>query len=525
MRLKLKQVFALLLCLMFVVLAACSAPAAPSESEPAVSESSAPAASQSAEAPGVQEIGLPAHTKQPDTVKYVFLFIGDGMGFAQVNAAQVFKASLAGKGPAIGSLSFTQFPVMGAATTFDETSVCPDSASSGTSIACGIKTKSGVIGMTGDKASSPESIAAMLKKDGKKIGVLSTVSLNNATPAAFYAHVPSRGDNYDIAVQLANSDMDYFGGGSLVEPAGSSGDEPNAFDMLEQNGYTVVDTKEEIAALHGGDTKAYAVNPALLQDKGSMLFAMDANEGDMALADFVRKGIDVLENENGFFMVCESGMIDWACHANDAASAIQETLVLEDAVSAAVDFAVLHPDETLIIVTADHETGGMAIGNAATGYNTDFSLLSGQTVSYSAFSRMFDEMKKADPDMLMSDVMPKIKECFGLIAPDDKDAALKENAARVLTAGEYKKLTQALQASLNGEAASSDDDSYGGYLPLTITLTHILNSKAGIGWTSFAHTGGLVPVYAYGVGADAFGGSYDNTDIFKKLVNVCGLSG
>ena len=526
MRLKLKQAFALLLCLIFVILAACAAPSAPAETGPAVSESSAPAVSESAESPDMQQIGLPAHTKQPDKLKYVFLFIGDGMGFAQVNAAQVFKASMSVKGPAIGTLSFTTFPVMGAATTFDETSVCPDSASSGTSIACGIKTKSGVIGMTGDKASSPESIAEMLKKSGKKIGVLSTVSLNNATPAAFYAHVPSRGDGYDIAVQLAKSGMDYFGGGSLVEPAGSSGDEPNAFAMLEQNGYMVADTKEEIAALHGGDTKAYAVSPALLQDKASMLFALDANEGDLTLADFVRKGIDVLDNDNGFFMVCESGMIDWACHANDAAAAIQETLVLEEAVSAAVDFAMQHPDETLIVVTADHETGGMAIGNASTGYNTNFSLLSGQTVSYSAFSRMFNEMKKADPELLMSDMMPKIKECFGLIAPDDRDAALKENAARVLTADEYKKLTKALEASLNGDTDSAEAKlEYGGYEPLTITLTHILNSKAGIGWTSYAHTGGLVPVYAFGVGADAFGGCYDNTDIFKKLVNVCGLSG
>lgn len=512
MRFRLKPVAAVLFCLLLIFLTACSAGA------PQASES----ASESAAAPAVQEIGLPAHMKEPDAPKYVFLFIGDGMAFAQVNAAQIFKGS--SDGQTIGSLSFTEFPVTGTATTYDETSVCPDSASAATALACGIKTKSGVLGMAGDKETVPESITEKLKNNGKKIGVLSTVSLNNATPAAFYAHVPSRGDYYDIAMQMAPGAVDYFGGGSLVNPTGSKGDQPDAFEALAQNGYTIADTKEEIKALGSGSGKVYAVSPALLQSKASMPFALDAAKDDLTLADFVRTGINVLDNEDGFFMVCESGMIDWACHANDAATAIGETLVLEDAVSAAVDFAEEHPDETLILVTADHETGGMAIGYTATGYNTDFPLLSGQTVSYSAFDAIFENMKKDDSSLLMGDVLPVIKESFGLIAPDDADAAIKENAARVLTADEYDKLAEALEASQSEPPDSAEAKLlYGGYEPLTVTLTHILNNKAGIGWTTYAHTGGLVPVYAYGTGAEEFSGSYDNTDIFKKLVKLCGL--
>ena len=514
MKLRLKTVVAVVFCLLLVFLAACSAPAAPSES-----------AAPSAEEPSVQEIGLPAHIKEPNVPKFVFLFVGDGMSFAQVNAAQIFKGGGDGREPAIGSLSFTQFPVTGMATTFDETSVCPDSASTATALSCGIKTKSGVIGMTGDKETPTESITEMLKNDGKKIGIVSTVSLNNATPAAFYAHVGSRGDYHDIALQMPDSGVDYFGGGSLVNPAGAKGDEQDVFELLEQNGYTIADTKEEIAALDSSLGKVYAVSPAL-QTKGAMPFALDAAQDDLKLADFVRAGIRVLDNDDGFFMVCESGMIDWACHANDAATSIAETLVLEEAVSAAVNFAQAHPDETLILVTGDHETGGMALGYAGTGYNTNYSLLSGQTVSYSAFDKIFETMKKEKPNLLMSDVLPVIKQHFGLISPDDAEAALEENAARVLTADDYEKLAEALEASLNGPPDTAEARLlYGGYEPLTVTLTHLLNNKAGIGWASYVHTGGLVPVYAYGAGAETFSGSYDNTDIFKKLVNVCGLGG
>ena len=103
---------------------------------------------------------------------------------------------------------------------------------------------------------------------------------------------------------------------------------------------------------------------------------------------------------------------------------------------------------------------------------------------------------------------------------------MEENAARVLTADDYEKLAEALEASLNGPPDTAEARLlYSGYEPLTVTLTHLLNNKAGIGWASYVHTGGLVPVYAYGAGAEAFGGSYDNTDIFKKLVDVCGFGG
>jgi len=507
-----RKTIRVLLCALLILglLAACvpveaSPSGTPSASVSLISATQSPAPP----APSSTEVAL----KPP---KYVFLFIGDGMSFAQVNAAQIALGSLRGE-IAPAPLSFTAFPAMGCASTFDTTSYTPDSAAAGTAIACGVKTRTGTIGLTSDLVMAPN-ITEMFKANGKKVGIVTSVTMNNATPAAFYAHIDSRSYAYEIAQQMAVSGVDYFGGGSLASPTGSGGDQVSAFTLLEENGYTVADTAEEIAALDSSSGKAYAISP-VLDNSGAIPFALDAEEGALTLADFVRTGIDVLDNDAGFFMMCESGKIDWACHANDAASAVGEVQALSDAVQAALDFAALHPDETLILVTADHETGGMALGNATTGYGTHFELLAAQTKSYSAFTAQFAAMKR--DGLTLTDMLPAIRETFGIGAPGDSSAAV------ILTAGEYAQLKAAFQQSMLPKAQRDSSAEaallYGGYEPLTVTLTHLVDTHAGVGWTTYAHTALPVPVYAYGVYADCFNGTYDNTDIFVKLVETCGL--
>ena len=450
--------------------------------------------------------------------KYIFLFIGDGMSFAQVQAAQVFQGSVAGEIEP-GLLNFSQFPVMGAATTYDTISYIPDSASAGTAIACGVKTRRGVLGMEADRTTVASSIAEMLSADGKKIGIVTSVSLNNATPAAFYAHVDSRGGYDEITAQMAASGFDYFGGGGLYGIDRNNGRSADA--LFEENGYTIADTLEAIEALDGSSGKVYAISP-VLQNSASVPFALDAEEGSLNLADFVRKGIDVLEGEDGFFMMCEGGKIDWACHAHDAAAAIGDVLAFEDAVQVAVDFAAQHPDETLILVTADHETGGMSLGYTMTEYDTSFEVLQSQRASYIAFNAILADMQSANPDLTFGDVLPVITENFGLAAPGDGG-----NGAYAMTDEEYAKLKTAFAVAMKPTSERPNTVEaqllYGGYNPLTVTLTQILAGKAGIGWTTWYHTGALVPVYAYGVGAEMFSGAYDNTDIFNRLVAVCEL--
>ena len=444
--------------------------------------------------------------------KYIFMFIGDGMSSPQTNAAQILNGNNESGLVELDKLTFTQFPVVGLQYTQDSTSFCPDSASTATALSSGFKTHSGVIGMGVDKLTAGTTIAEMLKiQKDFKIGIVSTVTINHATPAAYYAHIANRNDYYEIGLQMAESGFDYFAGGSVNKA--EDGGRESIYSILEKNGYLVTNDKDEILSLNGRSGKVYAYSP-VLQDDGAMKYAIDTKEDELQLKDFVKKGIDVLYNDNGFFMMVEGGKIDWAGHANDAVANIYDTIALDEAVEVALEFAFDHPDETLIIVTGDHETGGMTIGYAATGYNTAFQLLKNQKCSYVAFDEMLDE--KMD-SLSFDGLLELVRENFGLVAPGmDVDDELM-----VLNDYEYGRLEKAFEDAKNGMTDGYEESLlYGGYNPVSITLTHILNNKAGIGWTSYAHTGLPVPVYAFGAGAELFAGSYDNTEVALRLMEL-----
>ncbi|HPW78222.1 MAG: Alkaline phosphatase 4 precursor [Bacteroidetes bacterium ADurb.Bin037] len=291
--------------------------------------------------------------------KYVFYFIGDGMGLAQVALAEAY---LAGSDGEIGSrtLNFTAFPVLGTVTTYSASNMVTCSSAAGTALATGTKTKNGMLGMAPDSVNL-KAITYKIKEAGFKVGVSSTVTLDHATPGAFYANAASRSDYYNIAVQLPDTGFDFFGGGGFVQPEGRNKDQVSIITLIENAGYTLVYGMEEF------DKSRDAEKMLLLQDKeknylGALPYAIDRKEGDLTHADVVTAAIDFLENEDGFFLMSESGQIDWACHSNDAKTSILETIDLDLAVQVAIDFAARHPRETLIIVTADHETGGLSLG-------------------------------------------------------------------------------------------------------------------------------------------------------------------
>jgi alkaline phosphatase len=217
-------------------------------------------------------------------------------------------------------------------------------------------------------------------------------------------------------------------------------------------------------------------------------------------------------------MLVEGGKIDWACHANDAASAIKDTLAFDKAVSEAVAFAEKHPDETLILVTGDHETGGMTIGFAGTQYETFFDKIAPQKMSYVGFNEKVLKPYK--------DATPKDKAKLEDLAPAIKDAFEIDIAS--LNQIQREQVERAFKRSMGNEAERSIKEEeyllYGGYEPLTVKLTQILNQMAGIGWTSYSHTGVPVPVFAKGVYQDIFASYYDNTDIFKKLAMAMGVT-
>lgn len=454
------------------------------------------------------------------TPKYVFLFIGDGMAASQVAATEIYAASLKQTEHPESErvLQFTTFPAQGLTTTHDASSFITDSASAGTAIATGNKTLNGVICMDIDKKNTFKSIAYKAKEEGMKVGIISSVSIDHATPASFYAAVPSRKMMYEIGLQMADSNFDYFAGGSMVDPDGKKSkmdNKPgNLFDYAKKKGYTVTTTKDEFDALKKGSGKIWAVTD-IVADAGAMLYEIDRPDGSLSLRDMTAKGIELLDNTEGFFIMVEGGKIDWAAHANDARSVIDDVTAFDDAVKVAVDFAKTHPKETLIVVTGDHDCGGMALGFAGTGYNTYFTKLKEQKLSFVKFSDKISELKKNNPSMKFEEVMPLITENFGL-----SDNA--EDTEMGLTPYEKKLLVNAFAQTMSPEPADDEEAQllYGTYDPLTVTITHVLNRKAGIGWTSYVHTGIPVPTYASGVGQDLFNGYYDNTDIYKKMASI-----
>lgn len=467
----------------------------------------------------VQSVSQNAAAANTKTPKYVFLFIGDGMSYPQIQSTSYYLgAKNSNGGVQTQELSFMDFPVAGSAQTFDSTSFCPDSASTATSIATGYKTYSGTINMDTTFTKSYETIAEKLKEQkGYKIGVISSVNLNHATPAAFYAHQKSRNSYYEIGQELIESNFDYFAGGALLKPTGNNNDKESLYLVAEKNGYQVVDSQQEAEALQPEDGKSIVIAETLA-DSDSMSYALDADSQEWQLADYVDKGIEMLDGDQGFFMMVEGGKIDWACHANDAGSTIHDTAAMSKAVDRAIEFYNAHPDETLIVVTGDHETGGLTIGFAGTDYDTYLTNLNNQKVSYAKFDEDYVAGYKANKTSF-EDAMKDVKANFGLMMPDDADAAKNPNL--VLTDYEVSKLKTAYQKTLT----MKDDDTlsqaeyvlYGSYEPFSVTVTHILNNKSGINFASYAHTGLPVPVFAQGVGCDSFEGYYDNTDIYDKM--------
>lgn len=491
---------------------------------------------------------------QEKAPKYVFLFIGDGMSYPQIQLTNYFisasqeesagTATVDGEEKSIlaskNQLTMMSFPVAGSAQTYDSTSFAPDSASTATSIATGKKTWSGSINVSEDFSEEYETIAEKLKKQKDyKIGILSSVNLNHATPAAFYAHQESRNNYYEIGQELIESNFDYFAGGGLKDTTGSEENQEDLYALAEKAGYKVVKTQAEAEALSAEDGKAIVIDEHLA-DSDAMAYDLDRQDGEWSLADYVEKGIEVLDNDNGFFMMVEGGKIDWACHANDAASTIADTIALDDAVAKAVDFYEEHPDETLILVTGDHETGGLTIGFAGTDYDTFLKNFENQKISYAKYDSDYVasyKENKTDFDTVMKDVT----ELFGLAAPQEEAAAATQqkdsadlhpesenDGALEMTAYEYEQLKNAYEVTMarTGEEEEFGQEEYvkyGSYEPLTVTITHILNNKSGINFGSYAHTGLPVEVLVKGVGQESFDGYYDNTDIYTRMAELVGV--
>ncbi len=520
--------------LAFALMLSITACASNAATKPATNPPAANSPSGSQTQTGSQPPAAPAQ-ESPKIPKYVFLFIGDGMSYPQFQAAADYLGAVADDDEELAlpsrsyadragavlngpiALNFMNFAAAGSAVTYDSCSFAPDSASTATSMATGYKTYSGMINVDITGSTKYETIAEKLhKQKGWKIGIISSVNINHATPAAFYAHQASRNSYYEIGEEMISSGFEFFAGGGLKRVTGPDKDKTSLYELAEQAGYKVTFTQADAEAVTAADEKVILIDEHLA-DSDAMNYEIDRKEGEWALADYVKKCIEVIDNDTGFFVMCEGGKIDWSCHANDAGTTVADTLALADAVQVAIDFALEHPDETLIIVTGDHETGGLTIGFAGTDYDTYLDNLVNQTISYVQFDAQYVNGYK-EAGTSFEDAMKDVEALFGLkLSGDEGDILL-------LTEYEVERLRTAYDLIMSEYSVNDFTQEqyvlYGWYNPFSVTVTHILNNKSGLDFTSYSHTGLPVAVFADGAGAEAFNGYYDNTDIYHKLASM-----
>ncbi len=438
-------------------------------------------------------------------IKYVFYMIGDGMGPNQVLAAEMYRAEMEGR---IGRvpLRMSSFPYTGFATTYSASNGITDSSAAGTALACGVKTNNGCLGVDKDSA-AVISIAEQYHHAGWPVGIMTSVAIDHATPGAFYAHVDNRSKYYEVGTQLAATGYDFFGGAGFHQPVNpkDSGD-VNLYDLCEQNGYVIAHGYADAQSkLQSEKLIMIQATDGIDRTKNSdcLPYAIDRHTGDLKLSEITETAISYLAPKGRFFMMIEGGKIDYSGHSRDGATNIQETIDFDEAIEVVYQFYAAHPDETLIVVTADHETGGMALGNSK--YVLNLQLLQNQKSSSYEINEGIKELHSAyGKKMKWEQVKSLLQSELGLY--ETVEVTEKENA----------KLQEAFKQLKKGKGKTektlyNDISELGGY------AVGLLNKKAKLGWTSYSHTAANVPVFAIGTGAETFTGWYDNTEIVKKI--------
>ena len=282
-------------------------------------------------------------------IKNVIFMIGDGTGIAQLYSGQLQEV-----GPN-GYLHAQRLPITGIVKTHAEDDLITDSASGATAYSCGIKTKNGVIAQDSD-GNECVTLLELSQKAGMKTGLIATSGVTHATPASFATHIDSRNKYSQIAEQLVESEVDVILGGGLeyflpLDSAGSSrADQLNLISNFEERGYSIVLNRQAMIE-EDSDRIVGFFSPGGLPSKNRI----------PSLSEMTSKAVENLSSkENGFFLLIEGSQIDWGGHANNTPYVLREVKDFDDAIGVVLNFAEQNPG-TLVIVTADHETGGMTI--------------------------------------------------------------------------------------------------------------------------------------------------------------------
>ncbi len=449
-------------------------------------------------------------------VKYVFYFIGDGMGVNQINVTETYLAALKGE-IGIEPMCMSSLPVVGLVNTYSATNGVTDSAAGGTALATGCKTKNGAIGVLKDLETPCTSIAAWAKESGKAVGVATNVAITHATPASFYGHQASRNMYYEIGQDLCKSGYEFFAGADFHTPNTKEG-EPSLREQAQAAGYTILTGGYKEYMKKGRKTDKLILLQNDYQNKklssDHIPYALDQNKQDLTLEQIVRTGINYLmsKEKDGFFFEIEGGMIDYAGHRNDIGNVVNEVLDLDKAVKVAYEFYQQHPDETIIVITADHETGGMAMGTGPYELRTD--LLKYQ-------KRSIDELKwiinglymKSPKKFTWANVEKQLRDLMGFGAgitlTDDQNSRLQKQWALI-------------EEALSTASTNTDKNVRNRVGDLCDTVKHIISEQARISWASGGHSNGYVPIFAIGPGTEVFQGRIDNIEIAPAMAKIAG---
>ena len=438
--------------------------------------------------------------------KYVFYFIGDGMGVNQVNITEAYLSALKGeRGSA--SLLFTQFPVASIASTFSANNHVTESAAAGTALATGQKTNNGYIGV--DPALNRlETVAEKAKKAGNKVGVTTTVTINHATPAAFYAHQRDRNMYYEIARDIIPSGFDFIAGGGFSnrDMLYDKTKAPDIYPLIEQAGYYIAKGYADFKANAGKSKKVMLVHENWEKEDG-IPYAIDRTEKDLSLPQIIKAAIETLtlDNKKGFFLMLEAGRIDWAGHANDGATVIQEVMDLDEAVKIAYEFYKKHPKETLIVIAADHETGGLTAGKGS----MNPLVLQYQKMSKDKLAVQIGALSASqNRNVNWEDYQKLLSETMGF---------WEEIPIRW---AHEKLLRDAYEETLANKLYSESRNYNAEYVLLAEKAKQVMNDIAGLGWSTGSHSADFIPVFAIGAGQELFKQKMHITDVAKNIIKA-----
>ena len=448
-------------------------------------------------------------SKEPQ-VKYVFYMIGDGMGINQVMATEQYNKAT-GNGPE--TINFAHFPMRGFVTTVSSSSLVTDSAAGGTALSSGVKTYNSAIGVDAD-GNPVTSLADWAKAAGYGTGVITSVGINHATPACFMAHTATRRNYEDIITQYFDGQVDFAAGGGIITER-KTGHTPAYFEQkADSAGITVLRGIEAFAQVESIDGRVLCLGN---RPESDLPYAIDRQEGDVALSHFVEAGIRYLEShfgDKGFFCMVEGGKIDYGGHGNDAAACFRELTDFAEAMDVVLAFKERHPDETLIVVTADHETGGLMLG--AGKYEIHPELLAAQKRSAPELTTLFKDAFFPEGQPYKAPSWEAVKAFFtaelglwdSVDVSESAEAELKDTYDKTFGKGGDRNLGERNLYAVNSKMVSD--------------AVRCLDAAAGYQWSYGSHSGSPVGLYADGRCASAFNTVRDNTVIAPLIAQLAG---